>query len=325
MGYAVAVGPTGRMRLEHDAETVSPDIPETLHGELQTALAHSNAAALVSLASPGWPEKLPSTFAWWRNWVRVFFRAVCHAEAEPGEAWRDLPPPAEDELAALMTSVPPMVGLEYVTPELLRQSWRDLAGHVAGEATADADGPLAWLRRVNPLAHLVGKVTFHLAENKRDPERPFAFLATFAHKLSAGAKPQHRPLAEALKQSVATQDRELLERLLEPVRKTSEQSLGATGMTLSDSELTDIFGIEMEPTTDKPAAKKPARAAAKKRGSSKKTIAVNTTVINRESRVNDCRRHRANFEAGCEAEETPRRKDSHETRTRSTNEVTLSQ
>jgi uncharacterized Zn finger protein len=96
-----------------------------------------------------------------------------------------------------------------------------------------------------------------------------------------------------------------------------EQSLGVTGMTLSDSELTDIFGIEMEPTTDKPAARKPARAAStkvlakatlakatlakkgskrvasksvdvapqvvvtpavKKRGSASKTVAVNATV-----------------------------------------------
>lgn len=117
-----------------------------------------------------------------------------------------------------------MIGLEYVTPVQLRECWQELAEHVARTATSDPDGPLAWLRRVNPLAHLVGKVTFHLAENKKDPDRPFAFLATFAHKLSTGAKPQHRPLAEALKQSIATGDLEQLERLLEPVRKATEQS-----------------------------------------------------------------------------------------------------
>jgi hypothetical protein len=224
MGCALAMGPTGRLRLEDDADALDSDIPEVLHRELREALAASNAAGLVSLAFPAWPDELPATLAYWRNWVRVFFRAVCHSQEEPGAGWRVLPLPADEELAALVASAPPMVGLEYLTPERLRESWRALAEHVADAATADPGGPLAWLRRVNPLAHLVGKVTFHLAENKRTPDRPFAFLATFTHKLSSGAKPQHRPLAEALKQSVATGDRAQLERLLEPVRKAAEKS-----------------------------------------------------------------------------------------------------
>ncbi len=224
MGCALALGPTGRMRLEDDAEAIDADIPEALRRELRNSLAFSNSAGLVSLASSTWPEALPATFAYWRNWVRVFFRAVCHAEVEPGAGWRSLPPPSDEELAALVASAPPMVGLEFLTTERLRESWQALAEHVADAAMCDPGGPLAWLHRVNPLAHLVGKVTFHLAENKRDPDRPFAFLATFAHKLSAGAKPQHRPLAEALKHSVSTGDLKQLERLLEPVRKATEQS-----------------------------------------------------------------------------------------------------
>ena len=224
MGCALAMGPTGRLRLEDDADAMASDIPEALRRELRNSLAISNSAGLVSLAMPTWPDELPPSLAYWRNWVRHYFRAVCHAEVEPGAAWRDLPPPSDEELAALVASAPPMVGLELITPERLRESWQALAEYVAETATADPGGPLTWLRRVNPLAHLVGKVTFHLAENKRDPDRPFAFLATFAHKLSATAKPQHRPLAEALKQSVATSDLAQLERLLEPVRKATEQS-----------------------------------------------------------------------------------------------------
>lgn len=223
MGCALAMGPTGRLRLEEDAAD-DVEVPEAWLGELRTALAVSNAAGFVALASSTSPETLPATLAYWRNWARDFFRAACHTEEEPGVAWGALPPPAEDELATWVASAPPMVGLEFVTTERMRESWRSLAEHAADAATSHPGGPLAWLRRVNPLAHLVGKVTFHLAENKRDPDRPFAFLATFAHKLSAGAKPQHRPLAEALKQSVATGDLDQLERLLEPVRKATEQS-----------------------------------------------------------------------------------------------------
>ena len=220
----LALGPTGRLRLEVDAEATASEIPQELLEQLRTALAASNSDGLMILASSDWPKELSPALAYWRAWIRHFFRSVCHSETEPGESWRDLAPPSEEELTKLVASAPPMVGLEFLTVPLLRQSWEELCQHVADEAAADHDGPLAWLQRVNPLAHLVGKVTFHLAENKRDVERPFAFLATFAHKLSAQAKPQHRPLAEAVKQSVVDQDRELLDRLLEPVRRAAEQS-----------------------------------------------------------------------------------------------------
>ena len=198
--------------------------PHRYWGNLRRDVAESNAAGLVVLASSAWPDELPATFAFWRTWVRLVFRSVCHSEAEPGASWRELPPPSEEALSALVASAPPMVGLEFVTVASLKQSWRALCDFVADAALADPAGPMAWIHRVNPLGHLVGKVTFHLAENKRDPERPFAFLATFAHKLSEQSRPQHRPLADALKQSVEQKDVKQLERLLEPVRRAAEQS-----------------------------------------------------------------------------------------------------
>ncbi len=220
----MAVGPTGRLRLVPDEEANAAPVPEAFLATVREGFSESNAAGLVRLAGANGPVELPATFTYWRTWVRQFFRAVCHAEDEPGESWRGLPSPSDEELAELVSAAPPMVGLEFVTVPLFAHLWQELCEYVADESLSDRDGPTAWLQRINPLAHLVGKVTFHLAENKCDPERPFAFLATFAHKLSANAKPQHRPLAEALKQSVAAADREQLERLLEPVRRAAGQS-----------------------------------------------------------------------------------------------------
>lgn len=221
---AIAVGPSGRLRLIVEQDLPASTLSEALLRQLQQELTGSNAAGLVTLASSSWPAELPATFAFWRNWGRIFFRSVCSSEEEPGQSWRSLACPSDEDLSVLVSSAPPMVGLEYVTVPLLQQSWHDLCEYAASSAVAEAGGPLAWLQRLNPLAHLVGKVTFHLAENKRDPDRPFAFLATFAHKVSAQAKPQHRPLADAVKQSVAESDRDQLQRLLEPVRRAAEKS-----------------------------------------------------------------------------------------------------
>ena len=66
--------------------------------------------------------------------------------------------------------------------------------------------------------HLLGKVTFHLAENKRSPETPFAFMATFTHRLSAQEKPVHLPLGRALQEYSGAKNQAALRALLEPVR-----------------------------------------------------------------------------------------------------------
>jgi non-specific serine/threonine protein kinase len=44
--------------------------------------------------------------------------------------------------------------------------------------------------------HLVGRVHFNLAENRRDDEAPFAFLATYTTHLSTQARAQHLALSE---------------------------------------------------------------------------------------------------------------------------------
>jgi hypothetical protein len=67
-------------------------------------------------------------------------------------------------------------------------------------------------------------VCFHLAENKRDPEAPFAFLATYTTRLSAKGAPQHRPLGHALEESRVAGDRERLLALLLPVQRAAEKS-----------------------------------------------------------------------------------------------------
>ena len=118
------------MRLEADAESLDAAVPDHLLRTLQSSLTQSNAHGLLTLSTSDWPAELPATFAYWRSWARLFFRNVCHAETDPGESWRTLPPPAEDDLSRLVASAPPMVGLEFVTIQQLQQSWQELCQHV---------------------------------------------------------------------------------------------------------------------------------------------------------------------------------------------------
>ena len=79
-----------------------------------------------------------------------------------------------------------------------------------------------FLKRRNPAWNLVGRVHFNLAENRKDEEAPFAFLATYTTRLSAAAKAQHLPLGKALQEYAGADNRERLLSLLMPVQRAAE-------------------------------------------------------------------------------------------------------
>ena len=65
-----------------------------------------------------------------------------------------------------------MRGAEYVTAEALAAVWRE-AGEAFAAELSSWKGPVAeWLHAKNAAWATVGRVCFHLAENKRDPARP---------------------------------------------------------------------------------------------------------------------------------------------------------
>ena len=66
---------------------------------------------------------------------------------------------------------------------------------------------------------------FNLAENRKDDEAPFAFLATYTTRLSAQAKPQHLPLGQALREYAGARATSLLS-LLMPVQRAPESARG---------------------------------------------------------------------------------------------------
>ena len=73
-----------------------------------------------------------------------------------------------------------------------------------------------FLTSLNPAWNLLGRVHLNLAENRRDPDWPFAFMATYTTRLSAQARAQHVPLGQALREYAGTANRDKLLSLLLP-------------------------------------------------------------------------------------------------------------
>ncbi len=117
-----------------------------------------------------------------------------------------------------------MTGLEYLSPEAVAGWWRALDELTRSEVAAHPGGVPGYLRERDPRWRFVGRVTFHLAENKRDPDYPFAFLATFANGLTPQGKVKHEPLGRALQQYAGAQNRAAMLALLLPISQAAESS-----------------------------------------------------------------------------------------------------
>src|SRR5204863_8879271 len=71
--------------------------------------------------------------------------------------------------------------------------------------------------------HLVGRVHFNLAGNRRDDDAPFAFLATYPTHLSTEARAQHLPLGRALGEYAGAANRPRLLSLRLPVQRAAAE------------------------------------------------------------------------------------------------------
>ena len=186
---------------------------------LAEAFTEGDAAGLLHLATRALKDDLDAPLAWAREWGRRFFARLCQTR-DPATA----DPPEESLRAAFLAEAPPLYGAEYLSDALLLRLWQDFRAKVIAAAATAAGGLEGWLRERSPLWHLVGRVTFHLAENKRNDQFPFAFLATYTDQLSAAGRLQHTPLGRALQVYAGKKDQAALDSLLLPVRAAAEKS-----------------------------------------------------------------------------------------------------
>lgn len=214
--------PHGHLLLE-DADD-APAVDDKLAGRLVDAFGRGSGHGLLRLGAGEIGQSLPPTFVWWRDFAARYVGAVClHASGATSEAPPAVSPPTESELGTLVLTAPMMPGAEYLNADVLLRLWADLdAAFLASLVTSGSDLQ-TFLKALNPAWNLVGRVHFNLAENRQDPELPFAFMATYTTRLSAQAKAKHVPLAQALRDYADAADRDKLLSLLVPVQRAAER------------------------------------------------------------------------------------------------------
>ncbi|MBN1919528.1 MAG: DEAD/DEAH box helicase [Verrucomicrobia bacterium] len=213
--------PAGRLLVREDEgeDGVGPD---AWMKRAVAAFSSCQAAGLFALAATRPDTPPPPSFCFWRDFACAYVTQLCRTPEIAGNRLSLIEPPAETERMTMLLSAPPMRGGEYLSSDVFRDLWVDLDAWVREEVSR-SDGLTVWLRRQAPLWHQVGRVCFHLAENKRDPEYPFAFLATYAPRLSKGGRVQYQPLGRALQEYAGERNKRMLINLLSPVHRAAEQ------------------------------------------------------------------------------------------------------
>ena len=222
MTTELSLSPSGRFYL---SETEASDVPqsEAAVARWHRAFDASPAEGFLLLASHNDP--LPSSLAFARAFARLYLTALCHAPKEEGVPFPAVPAPLSDALDAWLADAPPFRGMEFFGADRAAALWIELHAVARQRATADKGGVDAFLHAIHPAWRAVGRVTFHLAENKKNPERPFAFMVTYASRLSDIGRVQHLPLKRALEEYAGTKNREALLRLLAPIQQAVEKSV----------------------------------------------------------------------------------------------------
>lgn len=213
----LTLNPSGHLVM---VDTSDADASNHRYSSIVRAFADSASAGIIALAGgkvgPDWP------FSWmyWRDFGARYLLQLCQNQSTAKQL-ETSPPLDVATLASLHLRIPPMPGAEYCTPEVLAEIWRNLDAWTLAAVARDPEGLSGFLHRHAPLWRQVGRVCFHLAENRQDPEFPFAFMATYIPRLGKNARAQHLPLNQALREYAGANNKEALLRLLEPVHEAA--------------------------------------------------------------------------------------------------------
>ncbi len=165
------------------------------------------------------------TVHYWKDFTRHYLALFAGTANLEGRNLKKYPveiPIMPEDIEHFLLAVPPMVGAEYVNGQLLVSLWQEVEHALHAEILESGGDAAAFFAARHSRVSLLGRVCFHLAENKNSNDTPFAFLATYAHQVSDAGKPKHLPLTRALEEYAGQKN--MLLRLLEPIHKASQES-----------------------------------------------------------------------------------------------------
>jgi superfamily II DNA or RNA helicase len=206
------------LRPTEEGQALAPDQV----ARIEKAFARGSGHGLLCLGADEVGTVLPPVLSYWRELGARYVTALCALPGiGEGGTKPPVPVPVDGQLDTMAAAGPPMTGAEYLTAEVLADLWKGIDAAFDAELAPAKLTVQEFLKHRHPAWNLVGRVHFNLAENRKDEEAPFAFLATYTTRLSAQAKAQHLPLGKALQEYAGAKNRDRLLSLLLPVQRAA--------------------------------------------------------------------------------------------------------
>lgn len=197
-------------------------MPQGCQPRLERAFAASAGRGMLDLLRYGLPTGAAPVLAWLREWARERMMAYLRALRRGEEAGAVLRLNTQ-QAAALLESMPPLGGDVLAACDVA--AWAEsLEPALVWLAERECCSPETWLCRLGEGWQQLGMLCFHLAENAGEATEsaPFAFLATFVHKVGQDGRARHAPLGLAAR--LLADDAAAMLDILRPLRQVAAQS-----------------------------------------------------------------------------------------------------
>jgi len=218
-----SIAPGGLLHLVRIAGFGTP-LPASVAGRLEAAFSRGAGHGLLHLGIEETGADLGPA-GHWRDLAKLYLTKLCTALDADEQVAKGVDPPLEGwEIRRFLDGAPPMLGIEYLTEGAVRRAWEETGEALRADLREKGLPAGEYMAGRNRLWSTLGRVFFHLAENRSREDLPFAFLATYTSRISAQGKVQHVPLGRAVKERAEVESKAGLLALLGPVRGAAEKS-----------------------------------------------------------------------------------------------------
>lgn len=186
------------------------------------AFNRSQEDGLLSLVVTTEIMHWPKALVYWREFIAIYITELCNLPSEFSLEVATIDLPKQEVLEQMVNKIPPMPGAEYCNITILQSIWKNFDAWIFKKM--QGMNIEEFLSKYLPNWRQVGKICFHLAENKADLAYPFAFIATYAKKLINNSKIQYQPLSHALQEYAGYLNKKVLTNLLQPIYAAGKKS-----------------------------------------------------------------------------------------------------
>ncbi|MBU3914689.1 ATP-dependent helicase, partial [bacterium] len=171
--------PTGSIQLEWNTSSEATNkSSRLLQHEIHQLFVTDREKWLLRLGFCDRETRLSSSLDFWRRFAGEFVHKLI--QTPDLETLRDRVQISieVEELAGFIDTAPLMTGSEYLSQWMLQDVWAELNSAFSLAIQTFEGSVASFVKTYSPNIHLVGRVYFHLVENK-NADVPFAFLATY--------------------------------------------------------------------------------------------------------------------------------------------------